>query len=87
MNLSRNPNDHKFVIGDTVKIVHPEDRNNNNGRCGCVVGTTAQFLYIVLTRTSRQREEKVKKMSKYVERVVDSSIESFVLAKSHESNE
>jgi hypothetical protein len=89
VSLAKIDNQPKFAIGDEVQIVHCGDRNNNNGRCGYVSGATPLFLYIVLYRTRSKPQLTVKKMREYVSHVRnvgDVASDSFVTARSNDSN-
>ena len=89
VSLAKIDNQPKFEIGDEVEIVHSGDRNKNNGRCGYVSGATPHFLYIVLYRTRGKPQLTVKKMRKYVSHVRnvgDVASDSFVTARSNDSN-
>ena len=65
LKLSHNMNEDGFVVGDQVIIKHEADNHGNYGRYGGVVGTTAQYLYIVLYSLVGISHYTVKKMSKY----------------------
>ena len=83
MKLSHDLNEDGFFIGDEVVIEHPADSHGNNGRSGAVVGTTPQFLYIVLSPLVGVPQNTVKKMSKFCVHVIDGeelSLDSFFSA-------
>ena len=90
LKLAHNDNNHKFVIGNKVKIVQPGNRKKNNGQCGYVSGIIPQLLYIVLHRARVKPQVTIKKMRKIVAHVIDIedvSIKNFFLASSNDSGE
>ena len=65
LKLSHDQNEDGFYVGDEVIIKHSADRHGNDGRYGAVVGTTSQYLYIVLSSFVGTSHYTVKKMSKH----------------------
>ena len=83
LKLSHDQNEDGFFVGDEVVIEHPADPHGNNGRSGAVVGTTTQYLYIVLSPLVGVPQNTVKKMSKHCVHVINAeevSLDSFFSA-------
>ena len=66
MKLPCDDNDDHLMIGGEVKIMHTVDRNNNNGRCGYVVGATPQYVHLVLYQTHGVPQDIIPKMRQSV---------------------
>ena len=83
LKLSHDQNEDGFYVGDEVIIKHSADRHGNDRRYGAVVGTTAQYLYIVLYSLVGISHYTVKKMSKHCVHAINDeevSLDSFFSA-------